>query len=541
MTRRVGLFLPLVCALLLAACRTPEEAVRIVDERAAAAIAARAEAHGLDPSPADPAPAPGRVRESVVDPSSGRTTPGSTLHLDLASLLRIAAANSREFQDQKERVYRAALAYLREREQFALRPESLFSTTVTSTAGEESLAAEGGFGLTRTLERGGALALSLGLDFLRFVSSPTSEDLASLLRLSISLPFLRNGGREIVEENLTQADRDLLYALRDFERFKQTFGVRILSSYLRILSQKQRVTNEIANVQRLALTRARNEAMFEEGRMRVVEVDQARQQELSGRSRLIAAEAALERSLDTLKDELGLPIDLAVTLGDGDLQGLASPLERSLDVAEEAALVVALKARLDLRNSVDGVADSARRVRVAENQLLPDLGLDIGLSARSDDLRPLRYNFRDGIYSATASFDLGLYREFESLALRQSLLDLARSLRDQEATVESVKSQVREALRQLLLAADDYRISLDAFRLAEKRVASTDALLAEGRVSTRDFLESQSAYLSSQNNLLDATVSYRVATLELLRDTGVVVIGAEGLDDEASRRALLVD
>jgi outer membrane protein TolC len=523
----------------LSGCLTPERAIAEVDEEAGAVINAKATASGLSNEAANAYPSPSRRTKEIVASPLDLAPEASETTIDLISLLELGAKNSREYQDQKERVYRAALGFMREREDFAGRPSALFSSSATASNDTESLGLGGELGFSRMLERGGSYALSLGGDFLRFISSPTSENLASFLDLSIALPFFRNAGQEIVQENLTQADRDLLYALRDFERFKQEFTVDLTSQYLRILSRKQRIKNEESNLKQLQLTRERNEAMFAEGRLGIVEVDQARQQELGGRSRLIAAEQDLDRSLDDLKLRLGLPVDSRLHLSSEDLQRLPSPLDAPLSVPEVTAMKLGLHRRLDLRNAVDGVADSERRVKVAENQLEPDLLLRFSSRADSANLKPLRYNFSDGTYSATASLDPGLYRELESIALRQSWLDRERAFRDQEATADTVKAEVRDALRGLLLAQEEYRISKDAFALAEKRVASSEALLAEGRATTRDFLESQDAYLSSQNTLLDALIDYRIAALVLLRDTGVLVVGPGGFDEASSRAALV--
>lgn len=526
--------------LLAAACQSPEQAVAEVDAEAYEAIGRRQrELLGVEPA-FRIEPSRNRIVAGAIDPETGQVLPGKALDLDLATILDVAAVNSRAFQQSKESLFRAALSLMRERETFRLTPAGFFDGFATSSRGAESIGAGTEFGVTRFLERGGSYALSAGIDFFRLVSSPTAETLASFLSFSIALPFLRNAGREIAYENLVQADRDLLYQLRTFERFKQTYGVDVISRYLRVLSQSQRLRNEEANLRSLERARQQAESRFLEGRTRGFEVDQNLQAELRGRNRLINARQSLEAALDNLKDLLGLPVDLPVAVDQKDLESLDNLLEMSLDLSETDLIALSFKNRLDFRNVVDAVADRGRRVHVAENQLEPDFTLRLSARPVSDSLKPLRYNYRDGTYSANFDLDLALDRDLQAIALRQALIDLEVALRNQEDSREGLKLAVRQSLRNLNQAKENFQVAESALALARKRVHSTQELRDLGRATTRDFLEAQDALVSSENDLVDAKVAYRIATLELLRDTGVLAVSPEGLDHDTSL-ALLED
>lgn len=520
-----------------AGCLSPEAAVAEVDAEAGEAIGEKQDQLFGRRDPVDPATPEGRVAATAIE--DGLARKDATVHLTIQDILERAAKNSREFQSAKETLYRAVLSLMRQRENFRASPFGVISGDVTRSGGEVSVGTGSEFGVTNIIQRGGSYALSMGLDFLRFVTSPTSESADSFLNLVISLPLLRNAELNTLRENLTQADRELLYALRDFERFKQTYGVQVLSAYLRVLSQRQRLGNEEANLRRLTYTRERNESLAAEGRLQKVQADQARTQELNGQTRLIVARQNLERSIDSLKNLLGLPVDLQVTYEIKDLDGLQALVEEAFDVPEEVALRAGLRGRYDFRNSVDGVEDAHRRVELAENQLLPDLTLNLSARPVSKAVKPLKYNFRDGTYSAGADLDLGLDRDLESISLRASMLDLDRALRDQEAAAEGVKLEIRNALRQLFRTRETHQIARAAVEVAQQRVAMTTELLELGRGTTRDFLESQDALIQSQNGLVDALVEYRIAFLELFRDTGALVVAPGGLDHETSRSLLV--
>jgi outer membrane protein TolC len=130
--------------------------------------------------------------------------------------------------------------------------------------------------------------------------------------------------------------------------------------------------------------------------------------------------------------------------------------------------------------------------------------------------------------------DLALDRDLECISLRQSLIDLESALRNQEDFREGVKLNVRQALRNLKQVLDNYEVAKSALKLASKRVFSTQELRDLGRATTRDYLEAQDALVSSENDVVDAKVAYRIAYLELLRDTGVIAVSPEGLDHDTS-------
>jgi outer membrane protein TolC len=537
-TRPLRLVLLSLVGVLCSSCLTKEQAVAEVDAEAYDAIAEKQEAfYGSRPA-FRVEPSQHRVVLDAIDEATGQVIPGKSLSLNLATILDIAAVNSRTFQQSKENLFRSALALMREREDFRLRPAGLFDGSVSSSRSSETLSSGTEFGITRLLETGGSYALSAGLDFFRFLNNPTSETLASFINLSITLPFLRNAGREVAYENLVQADRDLLYGLRSFERFKQTHGVEVISRYLRVLSQSQRIVNEEANLRSLELARQQAEDRFAEGRTRGFEVDQNLQAELRGKSRLINARQSLEAALDNLKDLIGVPVDLPVTISIEDLKALDALLLGNDELTETKLITAALKNRLDFRNVVDAVADRGRRVHVAENQLLPDFTLRLNARPVSDGLRPLRYNYQDGTYSANFDMDLALDRDLESIALRSSIIDMEAALRNQEDSREGVKFDVRQALRNLKQSLENYQVAQSALKLANKRVFSTQELRDLNRATTRDFLEAQDALVSSENDLVDAKVAYRIAYLELLRDIGVIAVSPEGLDHDTSHTLL---
>jgi outer membrane protein TolC len=154
--------------------------------------------------------------------------------------------------------------------------------------------------------------------------------------------------------------------------------------------------------------------------------------------------------------------------------------------------------------------------------------------------KPLRFDGSSDTWSLGLNLDFAIDSHAESFALRGSDIALMRAQRTQEELAETVKLEVRDALRRLDSAASNWRIAGEAVKLAEQRAASTRELMEEDRAITRDYLESQEALIRSQNDHVDAAVEFRIAWLRLFRDTGTLSVSPEGLDHELARH-LFVD
>ena len=89
---------------------------------------------------------------------------------------------------------------------------------------------------------------------------------------TFSRPLLRNAGFKAEMESLTQAERDLLYAVRDFARFRQEFTVRICSEYYGVLQSRDAVRNNWLSYRSFIKNAERQRAFAEEAKATQAEV-----------------------------------------------------------------------------------------------------------------------------------------------------------------------------------------------------------------------------------------------------------------------------
>ncbi len=160
--------------------------------------------------------------------------PAYRLTLDQAA--ELATFNAREYQDQRENLYLAALPVALERFSFT---SQLFAaqegareysgqTSVNGSSNNWSL--NNGGGLSKVLPTGALLLLNFAnttvFDFL----NPKNTVSTTSLNFSAVQPLLQGGGQAIALESLTQAERNLLYQIRVFARFRKQLYVEIASN-----------------------------------------------------------------------------------------------------------------------------------------------------------------------------------------------------------------------------------------------------------------------------------------------------------------------
>jgi outer membrane protein TolC len=522
--------------------------------------------HWPDPNYLDPKYS---ARSDVNIPDSDKVV------LSLIDTLQIGAQNSFAYQTQKEAIFRAALRLDLEQNDFRNIFNQQFNSFVsTDTTGGNSVSGienSSATALNRKLEDGTILTADLAIDLVNLLTSTKASALGMKLDTSISIPLLRGSGKHIVTEPLTQARRNTVYAIYEFERFKRTFAVNVASKYLNVLRNLDQIRNSEENYRRLVISVRRARRLADLGRLPEIQVDQAVQDELRARNRWIATIQSHERSLDEFKILLGLPTDARIRLDRTELDKLSvsaaslliehaekkaapkqaptaddpialpSPGEKNpgpLEMNRKTATQLALNNRLDLRIAAGEVYDTQRNVIVAADNLRGELTL-LG-SASSGANRAIGTANSDNVkiradkaeYSALLTLDLPIERTKERNEYRNSLILMEKALRDKNLLEDQVKLDIRNRLRTLLATRETIQIQVKSVQVAQKRVESTTLFLEAGRAEIRDVLEAQESLLNAQNALTSAFVTYRTAELELQRDMGLLKVASDGLWQE---------
>jgi len=451
----------------------------------------------------------------------------------LAQAVAMATAHNRNYQTQKESLYFSALSLTGERYKYA---RQWFGTIdgeyINVGGGEEDVSINTLLETEKTdlLANGVMISTGLTIDWLRFLSGDPRTTLGSVLTANAAVPLLGAGAGKAAREDLTQAERNVLYQIRSFNRYRKMFVVDIVTDYYNVLQQRDVVTNAENNYKRAVESKERLEMESEAGRKSRIDVDEAEQNVLTAESRVVAAKERYEQSLDAFKIRLSLPTDANVVLDQNELMALEemgiSEIEYTLDEAIETALL----RRLDLANSADFIDDAVRNVSLGAEGLGPQLNLTGGANVESREKTDFsRLQFHEGIYNLGLEADLPFDRKTQRNAYRQALITLERQQRQYEDDKERIKLAVRSAYRRLKETADRYKIEKNSLKLAEERVEMNKDLLDAGRVTTRILLLSQDALLAAQNNVTAALIEHLDAKLSFYRDVGIMQVRPDGM------------
>jgi outer membrane protein TolC len=508
-----------------------------------------------------------------------QVTTDKPLRLTLVEALQVGARNSFEYQTQKENVFREALALDLERNEFRTifqgQARSLISSNTTGDRAQSGTVQSGTLSASRQFYNGAEVSGGLAVDLANLLTGNGASSLGLAGDATVSIPLMRGSGRHIVTEPLTQAERNVVYAMWDFEQYKKTFSVRVASDYLAVLRRLDEVTNSRENYRSVIASARRSRRLADAGRLKEIDVDQASQSELRARQGWIAAMESYQNSLNTFKSLVGLPPDARVELDPNELTTLvaptaglrehflaeaqaksqrpalsadapieldaptgedAGPWELDIDVASQAAL----DHRLDFRKLREQVQDAQRKAVVAADRLGAELTLggtagfgsrrsSVG-SAASDDAE---FRLDKGVLSGLLTLNLPIERTAERIAYRNSLITLERAVRAVQTQEDQIKLSVSNTLSTMRQARENLYIQTKAVIIAEKRVKSVSLFLEAGRAAMRDLLEAQDALLTAQNGLTSAAVGYRVAELELQRNIGLLTVDERGLWQES--------
>lgn len=332
-------------------------------------MTARAQA---EPSPVDVAARPEDYMKVLATNMQG-------YKLTMDQCVELGVFNSREFQDQREALYNAALPVTLERYQFAA--QAFFAETVV----RQNLGSEAGGPLdtwrigtdtsvSKLFPTGGNLIVRLANQFVVDLTNGAPYAAVSNLSLTLSQPLLRGGGFAVTLEPLTQAERTLLYAIRSYARYRKLFYVAIAAGgsytnnpyglaglsvnlgrgiggnltapsvgFLPTIADAAVIANQEKNILALQQLLRLYQAFREGGQQSDLQVGQVEQELITRQSQLLGSSIASTTGgsagsttgirgyldgLDSYKLQLGLPMTVGLNLESSPLKPIRQQLSR---------------------------------------------------------------------------------------------------------------------------------------------------------------------------------------------------------------------
>ncbi len=466
---------------------------------------------------------------AVADLATVPGPPQPPREVDLTESLSLAFSSSRDFKNQSESLYLQGLGFSLTRYNFGPILNSTISYLWNSregSRGSDTLGATAG--VSQILPTGGIVSLtgSARTDGVaeRSASFPGNEgDFGTSAAISLRQPLLRGAGREVAYESLTQGERDLIYAVRSFELFRQDFAIRVANGYYQLLSRKLQLANNEQNYKDAIFDRKKAEALRQVDRYREEDVFLARRREITAEDALLVARTEYQLALDDFRILIGLGPEVTIEIRD------AEPVFEPVRFEPDSAVAAASANRLDLHTQRDQLEDTERRVRIARNSLLPNLDLTAGFGADgSGSSLPLAAPDRTNA-TAGLTFQVPLDLHAERNSYRASLIGHEQAKRELERTTDEIRRDILNSLRELQQI--ESRIELQTTQIERERraVAVTQVRYESGDAETRDVLDARQGLTTAQNALIDLKVQHFIGRLRLLRNMGVFFVNDNGM------------
>lgn len=349
---------------------------------------------------------------------------------------------------------------------------------------------------------------------------PNSTD----LRLLLSQPLLRGAGPNATYFELTNAQRAVSTQERLLELARQQLAIQVAAAFYSVVAQRQLFQVADQSLQRTENLLEASDARLKAGMASKLDVFRAELQAAQAREGMIRSEAALETALEQFRGILALPPDHPV---EPEAVSLEPPREREEEPVE-VLVERALDHRLELKEARDRVSDAHRSARLAKQNRLPQLDLNLGVTQLGFGRS---FGGAFGNTDRQLEFFVSASYPFRQTSQKANQAVSQIALQNRERAVAQVRLEVEREVHLAARELDRIRKSMDvqlqAVEVAEQQRRLAVLRYQRGLASNFDVVDAESNYVVARSALVSLLTSYAVARLDLLRATGTLSVETE--------------
>ena len=448
--------------------------------------------------------------------------------ITLEEAWRISQRTGREYITAQEDYLLTAIALLQERHLWGPRlfndTTAQLSDTLDDGDTDPALNVINTLRATQRLPSGGQIEarwLINATDYLRDQSTNSYRQSSELV-LAGNIPLLRGAG-SIAREDLIQAERDMVYQSRTFERFRRSYLVDIATDYFSLLQTRASIANQLRQLQSLRQFSTATQARVDAGRLQAFQTAITQNQVASAEVSLSELVEQYVLALDRFKVRLGLAIDTPLDIAS------ELPVLREPDADPDAAAKLALLYRLDVQNSADQLLDSRRAVDVAKDGLLPDLNVtgEVGVPTDpNNNSAGLNLSGDSTRYRIGATLSAPLDREQERLNVRSAQIRYERAQRNHSRLQDETVLSARRSARAVDRARFQLRIAEQQVDINRRRLRAQK--LNEAEVQPQEIVDTENDLLRAENARDAAQTALRTAILQYLLETDQLRVARDG-------------
>ncbi|MFM9964547.1 MAG: TolC family protein [Planctomycetaceae bacterium] len=356
----------------------------------------------------------------------------------------------------------------------------------------------------------------------------------SRIELNFTQPLLRGGGETVSQSRIVLASLDYEMASADLLDNMQDHLVAVYESYWNLYRARANRLQKTRLLQRAIKT----QKMLEDRQG----VDSIRRQILRAQSAVASRRAEIVRSETAIRNaesRLRLLVNSPDLKDRAQIELLPSelPLSEELEVTLRGSVESALTHRPDIFSAIQRMKAESLRLEVAKNDLLPKLDLALGTyitglrgNGQIDKAWNDQFNKGEPGYNIGLSFEMPLGNRAAKARECRRQWELAKSLKEFEASVETAMTEVEIAVRETETAYQEMLGHFQAMIASENEAQYLEERwkLIPGNDQTisfvlEDLLDAQERVANEEADYVASQVAYVMSVVHLKRATGILL------------------
>jgi outer membrane protein TolC len=361
----------------------------------------------------------------------------------------------------------------------------------------------------------------------------------STLIFTFTQPLLRGAWRFANQAPITIARRSLAQSRSNFEAQVNDEILQVVSQYWTAVQARGALDVQQKSLKLAEASYDRDKRSLELGALPPLDIYRSQSEVAARKVGVIQAEYQLTQAEEALRLTIGADRDPQMQALELNLTEKPQPDGELEKIDADSALTQALSQRPELEAIKDALANDETSIRLAHNQLEPNLQLQ-GFY-QSNGLGGNQYNLLTGQfiapggfgssmsqlfgfgypgYGGTLSLTLPIKNHSGQAALGNALVSRTHDLYSSGQVREQITLEVREAMHQLDEARNALAAGTVSFDLAQKTLTSEQRKYELGAETNFFVLDAQTRLAQAELTLLQTQVSYRIAIAAVGHSTG---------------------
>jgi outer membrane protein TolC len=368
-----------------------------------------------------------------------------------------------------------------------------------------------------------------------------NPSISSFLSFQFTQPLLRNRWLFANRAPLVITRRNLRGSRAMFEVQVSNTIQLVVAQYWNVVQARGNLEVARTSLDAAEATYKHDKRALELGALPPLDIYRSESQVAGRRLQVIQSEYALKQTEDAFRQIVGADIDPYFRALDLDLTQSAEPAVELPDIDAATALQQALGKRPELEVARQSLANDDTSVRLAHNNLLPDLrlggnysGNGLGGNQYNTSVTPPQLIAPGGLgdslnqllgfgypsYGFSLTLSLPIRNRGAQAALGDALVSRRRDLYTERQIREQITYDVSNAVHQLEQAKISMAASKEAVELARKSMAAEQRKYELGQGQIFLVLEAQTELATAEQGRLQAEIGYQLAVAALDHATG---------------------